>query len=412
MPSGQRVRACVIALTCLVPATLFGNAVAAQTCPTHEVQAGDTLRRIAEAYLGSPELSGLVYARNATLIGPDADQIVPGMRLTVPCEGGIASGTPQFPATPDVDAPAPVGAAPEPDQTAEQVPTPQPVAVGTAGSAWGLSGVSPAATPEPVAETVPAALPPVAASRKAAGSSVLHIVTGGPYRPYVTPEAGDGGLLPVLVRAALDTTRGPEPRIAFVNDPVAHVTELLPRGVYSVSFPWLVPDCAAAPVDPLGLCTGHIVSDTLYEQVTEFYAISEGPFAGAQDLSDLAGARICRPEGWPVWDLEAAGLLPDAVDLVVRPDPAGCLHALDGGAADIASLDAMLARAIAGRSDLDNPLVVLEPLTRAEGLRAIARADDPAGAEAIARINKGLRAIAEAGTWFELVRAQILSVGG
>lgn len=408
MPSVLPSRAAFTVLACLLAAP-----ISAQDCPTHVVQGGETLRRIAEAYLGAADLSGLIYSRNRSVIGESPDRIEPGMTLTVPCEGGIASAVPTSPVTPDASAPAPaVPAESEPVDVAEESEAVSPselVSVSGAGSASGLAGPAPTPRPAPDASPVVAAKPP---QNSDSSSAVLHIVTGGPYRPYVTPEAGDGGLVPVLVRAALDTTRGPTPRIAFVNDPEAHVTELLPRGVYSVSFPWLMPDCVAEAPDPLGLCAGFVASDTLYEQVTEFYAISDGPFAGATTLSDLSGARICRPEGWPVWDLEAAGLLPDSATRVVRPDPGSCLRALDAGEADVASLDAMLARAIAGRSDLKNPLVVLEPLTRAEGLRAIARADDPAGAAAIERLNRGLRAIAEAGTWFELVRAQILSADG
>ncbi|MSU92112.1 LysM peptidoglycan-binding domain-containing protein [Rhodobacteraceae bacterium 2CG4] len=445
---------------------LLAAPAAAQTaCPVHTVASGDTLRRIAERYLGSPELSGLVYARNRDLIGANADRITPGMRLTVPCEGGIAA---DLPATSTATATAGPGAAPPasgdgrvsgwtgptptdsapaapaarlsavpaanpapdpvPNPAPDPVPAPDPKIAAQPTAPGSASGLTPAAAGAGTAEVgvagaggdsappSPAAPTPASApgpDRPAAGAQ-LHLVTGGPYQPYVAPAAGDGGLIPVLVTAALDTTDGPAPRIAFVNDRDAHVTELLPRGVYTLSFPWVFPDCTAPDLPPTGirLCQDYVASDSLYEQVTEFYALSAGPFAEATTLAALEGARICRPEGWPVDDLLAAGLLPDRARLLTRPDPGGCLDALDGGAADIASMDAMLARAIAGRRNLDNPLVVLEPLSRVEGLRAVARADDPEGRAAIERLNRGLRAIAESGTWFDLVRAQILFADG
>jgi len=433
MQPGKTARAAL--LFCLLAAP----AAAQQACPVHTVAGGETLRRIAERYLGSPDLAGLIHARNRDRIGPDADRITPGMPLSIPCEGGIAAGAPAQAdsggasgwtgATPGDTAPiAPVteaatqpAATPAPTTEAEAgaPPAPSLPVAGTPASPGSASGLQPApvaaAKPDPV-DT--AAVPPPAPASSPApemrvqpSAGVLHAVTGGPYAPFVEPDSGDGGLIPVLVRAALATTEGPSPRIAFVNDRDAHVTELLPRGVYTLSFPWVFPDCAAPAPGPTAvrLCEDFIASDSLYEQVTEFYALSGGPFAEVTTMDGLEGARICRPEGWPVGDLQAAGLLPDRALLVRRPDPGGCLEALDTGAADIASLDSMLARAIAGQRNLRNPLIVLEPLSRVEGLRAIARADDPEGKAAIERLNRGLRAIAESGTWFDLVRAGILS---
>ncbi len=423
-----------IARTAVLFCLLAAPATAQQTCPVHVVAGGETLRRIADRYLGSPDLSGLIYARNRDRIGPDADRITPGMPLAIPCEGGIAAGAPRQAnnggtsgwtgATPGDPAPiaplAQAAAAPKTEADAGPMPVSDTPITGTPATPGSASGLQPAAIAVPEPEPVEVAAAPVAAPTPApekqvpSNASVLHVVTGGPYAPYVAPDSGDGGLIPVLVRAALDTTDGPSPRIAFVNDRAAHVTELLPRGVYTLSFPWVFPDCAAPAPGPteIRLCEDFIASDSLYEQVTEFYAVSGGPFAEVTTMEGLEGARICRPEGWPVGDLHAAGLLPDRVLLVRRPDPGGCLEALDSGAADIASLDSMLARAIAGQRNLRNPLVVLEPLSLAEGLRAIARADDPDGKAAIERLNRGLRAIAESGTWFDLVRAGILSADG
>ncbi|MBD3625637.1 MAG: transporter substrate-binding domain-containing protein [Rhodobacteraceae bacterium] len=435
MQPGKTARAALV--FCLLAAP----AAAQQACPVHTVAGGETLRRIAERYLGSADLAGLIHARNRDRIGPDADRITPGMPLSIPCEGGIAAGAPVQTdgggasgwtgATPGDTAPvAPVAqaAAAQPSATpapttatdAGAPPAPSASVAGTPASAGSASGLQPAPVAAAKSDSVDAAAvpPPAPASTPApeeeivqSNAGVLHVVTGGPYAPFVEPDSGDGGLIPVLVRAALDTTEGPSPRIAFVNDRDAHVIELVPRGVYTLSFPWVFPDCAAPAPGPtaIRLCEDFIASDSLYEQVTEFYALSDGPYAEVATMEGLEGARVCRPEGWPVDDLRAAGLLPDRAQLVRRPDPGDCLEALDTGAADIASLDSMLARAIAGQRNLRNPLIVLEPLSRVEGLRAIARADDPEGKAAIERLNTGLRAIAESGTWFDLVRAGILS---
>jgi hypothetical protein len=72
---------------------LFGATLPAQaedTCDMYFVQQGDTLRLIAEQYYGARELSPLIYAANADIVGNDPNIIEIGMALDIPCREGIS----------------------------------------------------------------------------------------------------------------------------------------------------------------------------------------------------------------------------------------------------------------------------------------------------------------------------------
>ena len=146
--------------------------------------------------------------------------------------------------------------------------------------------------------------------------------------------------------------------------------------------------------------------------MTEFYARADSAYAGALVLTDLAGARLCRPAGYSPSDLIRMGLLPGRVQLIAAPDSETCLKMLDRGEVDVASMDASVTRALVLRVPFDNPLVVLEPLTRINGLRALALRDDPQGLVAISLLNTGLEKLSASGAWYNLVQSYMEQPGG
>ncbi|WP_112321205.1 LysM peptidoglycan-binding domain-containing protein [Oceanibium sediminis] len=389
------------------------------SCPVHVVREGDSLGTIAERYLGDQNRASEVYRANRSLVGRNPNIIVAGLRLTIPCD---TSANPAM--AERIGPPPPPLAAPHP-------PSPPAVLTRSApGSASGLSflisadddGATQAISGPKVVTTSatagdmlrePSAAQPTRKPATPDLQAPVHVLTGAPYLPFIDPDKGDGGMVTELILAAFSQTPGGPLEIGFVNDRDAHLDIILPRGGFAFSFPWIMPDCTAPQqrARERRLCETYIVSDSLYEHVTEFFSRADSPFAEVRTLADIAGARVCRPAGYPVQDLQDAGLLPDALTLEHRPSPRACLEALDAGEVDIASLDATLARAIVTGMTLKNPLIVLENLTRIDRLRAVALRGDPTGAAAIARLNQGLGQLVETGTWYGIVNAHLTSSG-
>ena len=328
---------------------LFNPAMAQATlgdCPLHIVQPGETLRLISQRYLGGNKGAELIYDLNRAQIGPDPDVIAAGLPLRIPCNLSAQTGAkPMRPEAPR-DAMA---------MTTGAMPT---------------------------------------------------LVSGGPFHPFVDAGDVEGGLAVALVRAALGRGNGTDPDIAIVNDRPAHLQTLLPMGAFALSFPWTYPDCTRGDLmaAEAALCDDYEASDSLYELVIEFYARADSLYSGATTAAALEGAILCRPEGYPPNDLYEMGLLPGKVTLVAGTSPEDCLLRLDSGAADIASLDGLVTRALVLKLDIRNPLVVLEQLTRVDGLRALARRDNPEGMAALAALNDGLRSLSESGDWYRIVQ--------
>ncbi len=355
-------------------------------CPIYTVARGDTLRVIAEQALGDGDRAEELYQRNRDLIGRDRNLIEIGMPLVLPCDPGAAQDA-MAESTSEDDIPVDV------TQTSADA-----AAMAAADSKMLIP-------PRPVIQSADAARP-------------LRFLTGGPLSPFVGQQLPQGGLITEVVAAALGT-RGMENNDAravvdFVNDRPAHLSVLLPSGHFDVSFPWVYPDCSRGELlmAERALCEEFIASEALYEHVTEFYTLAEGDWARARDVEAMQGGTLCRPDGYPLTDLVWMGLLPDRVTVMPAPDPETCLKRLDMGEVDFASLDASVTRALVNRLELENAILVIEPLTHVERLRAVARRDNPRGAEAIAAINDGLRQISESGDWFTIVQRHMRIIAG
>lgn len=389
------MRAAAMALLCALAllGAGTGRAAAEGDCGTHLVTQGDTLTRLAMRYYDDPYAADRLWRANRDAVGRNPNLLVPGTVLTIPCPHAAESAAAEH--------------APPPDPQTEAAV----VSRASTAPAMDTAPADPAAQPQQhaAAEHPPAA--PAPAEEARAMPAAIHILAGGPYRPFVDGAAPDKGLIPALITAAFAATDGPPPRIGVVDDRPAHLSVIMPRGGFALGAPWVYPDCAAPPENERAarLCADYVASDSLYEHVTEFFARADSRWADAVIPGQLEGARICRPAGYPDDDLHAMGLLPDRAERVALDSPETCLEALDLGEVDIASLDATLGRALVARMPLQNPLVVLDTITRVERLRAVARRDDPAGEAALARLNLGLARIVETGAWIDIVRAHLVS---
>ena len=377
------------------------QAVAA--CGSHTVVRGETLRSIAIRYFGTDARTFEMFEMNRNVIGDNQDLIEIGQILALPCDDSIefveeATAMPinvssSF-ASLKIEA---TSTKPEIHHAmsggSEQVATPSlDMALAMADEIAHVSMV------EDVVFS------------QGTGDGILHLLTGGPFPPFVDDRLDQGGLMPHLVEAAFNKTPDqPDFEIDYVNDRAAHLETIMPRGGFDLAFPWPYPDCTRTGLDTeaLQICQNYLASDPIYEMVTEYYARADSRFAGALVATDLIGASLCRPTGMPVADLEALGLLPDKVTLVRGGSPTECLRRLDEGMVDVASMDSSIARSLIQSIGITQPLVVLERFTRVETLHVLAPKADPMASEKLARFNQGLLRISESGEWFEIVNRHI-----
>jgi LysM domain len=385
----------LLTVVCVAQLLVIGQAFA--DCGTHVVRRGDTLRDIAIRYFGSDEALGEIYAFNSSVIGGNVDLIEVGQVLVLPCRGDTQSGNSaglSFAAF-KIWAETP--------QLGLEADTPQP----SLDEALAYAEIRSAGQDEQFEDV--SQIKDAAFVGSSSGSA-LHVLTGGPFPPYVDETLEQGGMIPHMVSAALGKAQGgTDFEIGFVNDREALLDTIMPRGGFDLTFPWPYPDCSLAslPETARTLCESYIASNPIYEIVTEFYVRAGSEWSGALAPSDLEGAVVCRPVGAPVNDLLAMGLLPDLIVLSRSASPTECLRQLDDGEVDVASMDGNVARILIAEVGISQPFVVLDRLTSAETLHALALRDDPRSQEALDLFNDGLLRISESGEWFEIVNRHI-----
>ncbi|MEM8787385.1 MAG: transporter substrate-binding domain-containing protein [Pseudomonadota bacterium] len=393
---------------------VFTTPAAAAECPVHIVRSGETLRIIAERYLGNRDRSGRIYRLNRGRIGANPNLIEPGMRLRIPCaraapEIAIEEPPPTPPKTIETTVEvetAPITGDPLAQRPAVGIGDPS---VAVTVSVPGLNAPSVGAAPVFLGRPAPALAGPVDVS-----AGIIYALAGGPMAPFVDANARGGGLAVELMQAALAQVEDASAQVEIVQDRPAHLDFLLPKSAFSLSFPWVYPDCAANPTDPVDrqLCADFIASDSLYEQVTEVLVRSDSVYAGAADPIALTGARVCLPEGYPDGLFGTQAMQAAGISILRAKDPVGCIAMIQADTADLTALDATVARAVANQTPITRPMVVLEAFTQVDRLSAVAQRGDPAGTAAIEALNRGLTAIAESGAWFEIVDSFLRDASG
>jgi polar amino acid transport system substrate-binding protein len=351
-------------------AFLSGGAVHAQdACTTYTVVAGDNLRYIARSAYGDSDLFRVIYNANVAVIGPKADLIEVGARLTIPCDplnptADAASGA--EPATPETSTEATV-------ELAAAAPTPAP------------------APAEPVA---PAPLP-------------VRMVTGNGYAPFADEMLPGGGMFTQLVEMAIFRA---DPAIAynmtFINDWQAHIDALLPSGAYDLSFPWIKPDCSGATMLSPGdqaRCDDFVFSAPFYEIVDGFFALNQSELVGATTYAAFQGKRICRPEGFTTGVLDAVGLSTPAIDLIRPTEATDCFEALAEGKVDLVSIDAEVGDSAIALLGMTGQFTQNPHLMTLQSLHVIAHKSNPRAVEMVVQLDSGLVEMYESGEWYDIV---------
>ena len=331
------------------------SASAQSACAEYTIVRGDTLSQIAQRAEVRGGYQALFSANSTVLRNPNVVEI--GQVLQIPCADGSLPG---------------------------------------AGSS------RQAATPASV-QSVPETTMP---------DRALRIVTASDYAPFTDENLEGGGALTRIVDRAVSLGNPDQAYdLYFVNDWGSHLESLLPTQAVDMAFPWYRPDCSK--VENLSeasayRCTAFNHSDPLYDALVGYYTLAGGQYSGATTYEELMGARLCRPEAWFTFDLEAERLMPPNVELTRTVAQNGCWQMLLDGEVDIVTLDALPAEEDYRTLGIEDQVVNLENLSSKQTLHVFVSKDNAFANEALPIINAGLEQMRLSGEWFEIVQKGIL----
>jgi phage tail protein X len=329
-------------------------ASAQEGCTTYTVKDGDTLGTIAQAAYGSYDYQ-MIFNANRDALAANPNSLPAGLQLILPCEDGRL--------TPDTELSAIITA-----ETQKQE-----------------AGRSATNTFEPP----------------------LKFVSSNNWKPFTDETLTGGGIFVRMATTAMQ--RGGNDRgydISYVDDWMAHIDVLLPTGSFDVSIAWEAPDCTK--LDLLGefsarMCTDFDFSLPIYETAYSFNTLVDSKFAAARTFADYSGARICRPEAWPIGDLEVQGLVEPVVTYVQPKSPKECAEKLLAGEVDLYSIEAETSSTNFQELGGTDKVVANPSLTTFITYHFITAKSNPRGRVYIAMLNRGITEMRESGEWYDIV---------
>jgi polar amino acid transport system substrate-binding protein len=329
-------------------------ASAQEACTTYTVKDGDTLGTIAQAAYGSYDYQ-MIFNANRDALAANPNALPAGLQLILPCEDGRL--------TPDSELSSIIE-----QETQRQEST---------------------RTNSNVYE------PP------------LKFVSSNGWMPFADESLTGGGIFPRMAATAMQ--RGGNDRgynIAYVDDWMSHIEVLLPTGSFDVSIAWESPDCSK--LDLLGefsvrMCTEFDFSLPIYETAYAFNTLVDSKYASARTFADYAGAKICRPEAWPISDLEVQGLVEPLVTYVHPKAPLDCAEMLINGEVDLYSIEAETASANFTELNANDKVAPNPALATFITYHFITSKSNPRGRVYIAMLNRGITEMRESGEWYDIV---------
>lgn len=242
-------------------------------------------------------------------------------------------------------------------------------------------------------------------------SRPLRIATASDYAPFTDENLPGGGMITRMVDRAMQLGNPDQSfDIIFINDWGSHLETLLPTGAVDMAFPWFRPDCDR--IENLGpasayRCTEFNHSDPFYEIIVDYYTLNGSEYANAQSTDDLFGARVCRPEAWFMFDLEAAQLVEPNITYVTTVAQNGCFQLLKDGEVDIVTYDALPAEEDIRSAGMEDSVATLESLRGTVSSHIFVSKTNAFANEALPIINAGLEELRLSGEWFNIVRESI-----
>jgi polar amino acid transport system substrate-binding protein len=225
--------------------------------------------------------------------------------------------------------------------------------------------------------------------------------------PFTDESLTGGGIFVRMATTAMQrggNDRGYE--VSYVDDWMSHIDVLLPTGAFDVSIAWEAPDCSK--LDLLGefsvrMCTEFDFSLPIYETAYAFNTLVDSKYASARSFGDYAGARICRPEAWPISDLEVQGLVEPLVTYTHPKNPQDCAQMLINGEVDLYSIEAETASSNFAELGATDRVVPNPALATFITYHFLTSKSNPRGRVYIAMLNRGITEMRESGEWYDIV---------
>jgi polar amino acid transport system substrate-binding protein len=333
---------------------LPGLAAAQEACTTYTVKDGDTLGDIAFTAYGSYNYQ-MIFNANRDAIANNTNNLPAGLQLILPCEDGRL--------TPDAE----------------------------------LSAIIEAETARQEANR----------DENRPYQPVIRIVTANDWKPFTDESLSGGGIYVRMAATAMHRAGNDRDyKISFVDDWGSHIDTLLPTNAFDISIAWSRPDCSQ--IDKLGefavkMCTEFEFSVPVYEVAYAYNTLVDSPYAAARSFSDYAGARICRPEGWPISDIEVEGLAEPVVTFVRPKSPMECAEMLLAGEVDLYSLEVETTTANFEALGTTDKVLLNPALATFNTHHFVTSKNNKRGREYIALLNAGLTEMRESGEWYDIV---------
>lgn len=345
------------------------QAQAQQTCGgTYVVRGGDTLSGIADRLYRDAGKWTEIFRTNAARIGDRADAIRRGMALSLPCIDGLPVGLEGGRAV-------------------------------TAGSA---------VVPRIAAPTRPAARRDTS---RAPGAAVRIVAADG-LKPFSDRLHLSSGIISDVVNRAM-VNAGPTGGHEFlwINDRTAHLDPILSRGMADLSYPWMKPDCAAEAT--ASECTDYLYSEPMFETLVLLFRARNSGAAFAQ-VEDLAGQRLCYPQGMSLAGLNARTAKLVRENRVTLMQPARveeCFARLVRGQADFVAINEFTGRLkLAEMGLVDQVEMILSRPLSIETLHAVAHRANPRGEAIIAAFDEGLAKMQRSGEYQQVLETHLSSI--
>ncbi|MGZ2256959.1 hypothetical protein [Roseobacter sp. A03A-229] len=329
------------------------GSVAADHCGgSYVIVSGDSLSRIADRLYKDARQWTRIYVHNRDAIGEDPDKILVGDQLELICIDGRPTGL----ATGISDDP-------DPATTAAYEPSVQPAAFD--------------------ATTIL--------------ERPIRMVATEDQAPFSDRSLPSGGLVSELIAAALQVAR-PETPVdrSTVRELVALDASSSSSDPTDVFYPWMRPDCAARPAEPL--CADYLYTDPLFEIVMMLYVEASSTTPLLEPMT-MRGMRLCRVAGLPVFMLDEDGrnwLRDGQVEMLHARTLEACFDHLSNG-----EVDAVVANEFAGRAAASKKAATGHRLTGLPfdtvTLHAVVSRDTPGAQALLADMNAGLREIRHSG---------------
>jgi len=329
-------------------------ASAQEACTTYSVNDGDTLGSIAQTAYGTFDYQ-MIFNANRDALAANPNSLPAGLQLILPCEDGRL--------TPDQELTSVIET-----ETQKQEST---------------------------------------AKKSNVYEPPLKFVTSNNWAPFTDESLTGGGIFVRMAATAMQrggNDRGYE--VSYVDDWMSHIDVLLPTGSFDISIAWESPDCSK--LDMLGefsarMCTDFDFSLPIYEAAYTFNTLPDSKYAGARSFADYTGARICRPEAWPLGDLEVQGLTPPIVEYIQPKNPIDCAELLLKGEIDVYSIETETSVSNFTELDATDKISVNPALTTFISYHFLTSKSNPRGRVYIAMLNRGITEMRETGEWYDIL---------